>query len=433
MSYMTDISKILDSFDNLLNKEVSLSGRIINIRKMKTGLFIDLMNKNDVIQLFLSSLDSNNLLTGDIINIRGKCFYTKRGEPTIKIKELQIINKWNSNIGYKLIKNINNKTPLKIFLKEKYIRCYTSYRIREYIRDFLKKNNFMEVYTPVLCEKYNGGRSFPVKSICNNNMIGYNRATMEEKMQALVGSGFERIFQIGNVFRSLNEFISVEGYAVDVNWSDGQMLIRKLLQYVVEETDKEIDIPANKTIENIKNNNWKLIDFVEGAIEIYGRKILKPLSDGLLLSKFLVENKIIKNKSILPETAGDIIAKEILKKQDKPTLINGFPLWNSPLYLPCDNDNQIACIQRSKVYFPGLLDGGFDMGVQENNYKRFLKRIEKQRKNWSLQSDDSRVQESELETILSCGMPPMFGFGFLEPDRITRIWRDDCTIDPFEK
>ena len=62
-----------------------------------------------------------------------------------------------------------------------------------------------------------------------------------------------------------------------------------------------------------------------------------------------------------------------------------------------------------------------------------LERIEKQRKNWSLQSDDSRVQESELETILSCGMPPMFGFGFLEPDRITRIWREDCTIDPFEK
>jgi lysyl-tRNA synthetase class 2 len=430
---MTDISKILDSFDNLLNKEVSLSGRIINIRKMKTGLFVDLMNKNDVIQLFLSSLDNNNLSTGDLINIRGKCFYTKRGEPTIKIKELQIVNKWNSNIGYKLIKNINNKTPLKIFLKEKYIRCYTSYRIREHIRDFLKKNNFMEVYTPVLCEKYNGGRSFPVKSICNNNIIGYNRATMEEKMQALVGSGFERIFQIGNVFRSLNEFISVEGYASNVNWNDGQMLIRKLLQYVIEEIDKEIDIPANKTMEDIKNNNWKLIDFVEGAVGIYGRKILKPLSDGLLLSKFLVENKIIKNKSILPETAGDIIAKEILKKQDKPTLINGFPLWNSPLYLPCNNDNQIACIQRSKVYFPGLLDGGFDMGVQENNYKRFLKRIEKQRKNWSLQSDDSRVQESELETILSCGMPPMFGFGFLEPDRITRIWRDDCTIDPFEK
>lgn len=430
---MADINKILDSFDNLLNKEVSLSGRMINIRKMKTGLFIDLMNKNDIIQLFFSSLDSNNLSTGDLINIKGKCFYTKRGEPTIKIEELQIINKWNSDIGYKLVKNINKKTPLKIFLKEKYIRCYTSYRIREHIRDFLKNNNFMEVYTPVLCEKYNGGRSFPVKSICNNNMIGYNRATMEEKMQALVGSGFERIFQIGNVFRSLNEFISVEGYAANVNWNDGQMMIRELLQYVIKEIDKEIDIPANKTIENIKNNNWQLIDFVEGAVEIYGKKILKPLSDGVLLSKYLVENKIIKNKSILPETAGDIIAKEILKKQDKPTLINGFPLWNSPLYLPCDNDNRIACIQRSKVYFPGLLDGGFDMGVQENNYKRFLERIEKQRKNWSLQSDDSRVQESELETILSCGMPPMFGFGFLEPDRITRIWREDCTIDPFEK
>ncbi len=57
---------------------------------------------------------------------------------------------------------------------------------------------------------------------------------MEERMQALVGSGFERIFQIGSVFRSSEELTFVEGYAAHMDWETGQSMIRNMCRYVAK-------------------------------------------------------------------------------------------------------------------------------------------------------------------------------------------------------
>ncbi len=83
------------------------------------------------------------------------------------------------------------------------------------------------------------------------------------------------------------------------------------------------------------------------------------------------------------------------------------------------------------MYIPGQ-KGGFEIGVQENDFNEFFKRLARQRKEWNLPADDVRIQSSDLEEVIAGGTPPMFGFA-LNPDRIIKIWRNDVSIDPYQE
>jgi len=83
------------------------------------------------------------------------------------------------------------------------------------------------------------------------------------------------------------------------------------------------------------------------------------------------------------------------------------------------------------MYIPSQ-KGGFEIGIQENDYDNFVRRMAEQRKTWNLSEGDERIGDSDLAKILSGGLPPIFGFG-LNPDRIVRIWRQDSNIDPYQE
>jgi len=127
------------------------------------------------------------------------------------------------------------------------------------------------------------------------------------------------------------------------------------------------------------------------------------------------------------ESLADDIGNAIGHVDDVLTIVNGFPFWSSPLYAPVVGDD--GCLQRSRFYLPEQ-QGGFEVGIQENDYHRFTLRLAKQRENWNLPPGDKRIGTSDLPLIVSGGLPIVCGFA-LSPDRITRIWRSDCVNDPY--
>jgi lysyl-tRNA synthetase class II len=135
---------------------------------------------------------------------------------------------------------------------------------------------------------------------------------------------------------------------------------------------------------------------------------------------------LIKKRGLALEGIADEMANTIAQKQKVPTIVNGFPIWSSPLYAPDPSSSRLL---RGRMYLPGQ-NGGFEIGTQENDYDRFMARLARQRENWNISQDDSRMGESDLASLISGGLPPMFGFA-LSPDRIVKIWCEDCTIDPY--
>lgn len=422
-----EIKYLLQDFDYFIGKEVFCSGRIYSVRKMKKCTFADIFERGYFIQIQLNKKNIEyNIKAGDLIVFSGVCGLTEKKEQVIDIKEILSINKWETHIPFKHLNNCKYN-PLKSFLSNKYRNLYLSNLVRNNLRKFFYQNNFFEVQTPILSSKYNGGRSFPVISSYLNEKIGFNRTTMEERMQALIGTGFENIFQIGSIFRSGEEKTFLEGYTTSLSFAETKKIIREVLSYIVLGMIEQGLDKNNSTAIEIINNNWSEIDFFDGARRLLGidEKKLENFNDELI--EELLKLKMTNKNDISPESLADNIANSIFKKNNKLTIINSFPSWSSPLY---KKDSDGFKLKRCRVYIPGQ-DGGFEIGVQENNINIFKKNLKNQKKEWKLLGGDERALSSELEDIISAGLPEIVGFA-LSPDRILKIWINNPDIDSYK-
>jgi len=233
---------------------------------------------------------------------------------------------------------------------------------------------------------------------------------MEDRMQAIVAMGYERVFQMGSVFRSDKELTFLEGYEAYTDWEEGKRRIKQMLSYVVKKLIEEGIGEPNSVSDKIVACNWLELDFLTAVYE---------------LTKQAPE----KNGDSSPETVADELANAVAEKTGVPTIINGFPIWSSPLYVVCKSDDRK--LVRSRMYIPGQ-KGGFEIGVQESDYGNFVRRMTEQRKVWGLSEGDERIGDSDLAKTLSGGLPSIFGFG-LNPDRIVRVWRQNSSIDPYQE
>lgn len=382
---------------------------------MKSLVFADLLSKGARIQIALNR--NIEITKGDWVELVGTCFKTKKGEPTVSVKTLSARAPWIADVAYG---QSAAGGSLAGFYPGSYERTRAAYRTRALMRRFLTQLNFEEVQTPILLRRYNGGRSFPVTSRYLNETLGFNRGTMEEMMQALVGMGYDRIFQIGSVFRSSKEHTFLEGYLTGTDYESGLDLVRRLCTYVATNM-RWPSAPAEvDTIEHLANDRWETIHYIQACSEKFGLDPVKLLS--LCLERGIVQ------KRMSAETLADAIAAKLTESYTVPLIISHFPIWSSPLYAESVNTT-FASLQRSRMYLPGQASG-FDVGVQENNFERFKIRESLQKAHWSVLEPRDSGDDSDLKVVLSGGVPQMFGFG-LSPDRLSSLWVAGATIAPY--
>ena len=148
---------ILVNFNDLVNREICVRGRITSIRRMKNFVFMDLYQADHKIQVSMETAKSHGqVAAGDFVEICGICAHTKSGEPTINILDIDVLGKWTSTIGYKDIRKIRSGSA-RAFLPESYGRVFFAQAVRNHIRRFLISQDFIEVHTPLLSSRYNGG------------------------------------------------------------------------------------------------------------------------------------------------------------------------------------------------------------------------------------------------------------------------------------
>lgn len=418
------IQEIRETFDGYADVVVSLYGRISNIRSSKNITFLDLSHQGEKIQCSFTHTQQFEINNGDLISVKGICYKTRMGEITINISELQVQNKWMADIAFKDIGKTES-TPLKSFEVEAYKRTFYPYVLRKAIRSYFDNMNFIEVQTPILGKNYNGGRSFPVVSSYKENKLGYNRTTFEDRMQALIGSGFERIYQMGSVFRSENENTFLEGYVRELEWIDGKNLIKGMFASCVDALLEKGIGDTTDYIDKISKSEWIEVDLLEKVDELFGIKSDTFINNIDSVIEILFSHGVINTKTISAENAADTVANHIAQKYTVPVIIDGFPIWSSPLYKESSSGKLFRC----RLYLPPL-SGGFELGIQENDYNNFLSRLHEQRIRWNLDVEDERIADSDLLKIISGGLPETFGFG-LSPDRILKLWDNKFNIDPY--
>jgi lysyl-tRNA synthetase class 2 len=237
--------------DSERTQPIALAGRLMVKRLLGGSAFADLQDQAGRIQLMasrdvLGERDFDlfaELDPGDLVGVRGPIFRTRRGEVTLEIRSFQLLTKSLRPLPEKW----HGLKDVEIRYRQRYVDLIANPEVREVfrtrtgiisaIRELLDSRGFLEVETPVLQEVPGGGLARPF--LTHHNALDrdlYLRIALELHLKRLLVGGFERVYEIGRVFRNEGlsprnnpEFTMLESYQAYADYEDVMRLVEDLL------------------------------------------------------------------------------------------------------------------------------------------------------------------------------------------------------------
>jgi len=177
----SDRSQTIAQAKDMMDKKVTVAGRIMAIRGHGKLNFIDLVDESGQIQLFVSEkiigekeFELIKLLdSGDFLEASGKVIKTVAGEVSVETEKTKILSKSlrplpNTWFGFKDVEERFRKRYLDLILNEKVKKTLDArWKIEQAIRTFLWGEGYKEVETPVLQPLYGGTNASPFTTHLN--------------------------------------------------------------------------------------------------------------------------------------------------------------------------------------------------------------------------------------------------------------------------
>ena len=443
---ITHTSKeIIDNYEELEGKDVTIAGRIMAKRIMGKASFCHIQDGDGKIQSYVSINDLGEESykqfkeddIGDIIGITGFVFKTRTGEISIHAKEVILLSKSlrplpekfhglkDTDLRYRQrsVDLIMNPEVKETFKKRSLI-------IKE-IRNMLDEKGFMEVETPILQTIPGGASARPF--ITHHNTLDidmYLRIATELYLKRLIVGGFDKVYEIGRNFRNEGmdikhnpEFTCIELYEAYTNL-EGMMniteeLIRRCankvcgtgkISYQGEKIDLEKPFRRITMIDSIKEVTG--VDFNTVETDEEAQKIAKDLN---------MEIDPIKT------TRGDIIVQVFEEKVEEtlrqPTFLYEYPIENSPLTKKCKDNPRMT--QRFELFIGGreYANAYSELNDPIDQYERFLKQVQAREAG----DEEANMMDDDFVQALEYGMPPTGGIG-MGIDRLVMLLTDSASI-----
>ena len=433
------VEETLNSFSSFLKikTKLVLAGRIRSIRKHGGSTFIHFEDSTGKIQAYLGrdkvgkenyDYFLDNFDIGDIVEIRGSLFKTKKGEKTIKVSKIRMLSKSLLPLPEKW----HGLTDTEERFRKRYLDLIMNPEVRKNfilrsniikeIRNFLSDENFLEVETPVLQPIPGGALAKPFKTHLNAlNFDLYLRVSPELYLKKLLVGGFEKIYEIGRCFRNegMDKYHNPDFTMIELYWAyqdrDGLMkFVEMFLKEIIKKTKKNLCIPYEGREINFKGS-WEIITFRDLIKKNCGFDIEKSSNQQLLKKLFDLGQKVDRNDP------REILLDELYKKTCRPnilqpTFVVDHPLEMAVLAKSKEGDQKYA--DRFQLVIGGIeLINGFselnDPIVQE---KRF------QYSKISLERRDKSFLEA-----LEYAMPPAAGLG-MGIDRLAALLTDSHSL-----
>ena len=428
---------ILDKFEELEGKEVSVTGKIFSIRGHGKLSFIDIKDASSMLQLVLKETDVLNadykyselnfsdlhlLDTGDFVEATGKVFKTQRGEKSIEVTKIRILTKslrpmpdaWD---GLKDKETRMRRRYLDTTInQEVFERFIRRAKFWEATRMFLRERGFYEINVPVLEQIPGGADANPF--ITHMDAIDQDfflRISHELQLKRLIGGGYEKVYEIGPRFRNeglsdehLPEHMAMEFYWAYASWTEGMEMIKDMFNYVIKYVYGDKKVFSIKGYEVDFSKDWEIIDFNVIMKERYGLDIHNcALSD--------VEAVFKKEKLPMKECVNVPRAVDVLWKQIRKTIVGPSFLINHPKYISPLAKAKIEELHIAERFQPIIAGSELGNGWSENNNPQDqLNSFMEQQK--MREAGDAEAQWLDIDYVemLEYGMPPTFGWGHSE-------------------
>ncbi|MEG0898958.1 MAG: lysine--tRNA ligase [Oscillospiraceae bacterium] len=435
---------IIEKFDDFDGKNVVVAGRIISWRDMGKASFIDISDRSGKIQVYIkiNIVGEENYAEfgkwdiGDIVGIDGEAFKTHKGEISVKAHSLKLLSKslrplpekWHglkdTDIRYRqrYVDLIVNPEVKDTFEKRSKI-------IKE-IRNFLDNRGYLEVETPVLHSIAGGAAARPF--ITHHNSLDldmYLRIALELHLKRLIVGGFDRVYEIGRVFRNEGmdvrhnpEFTMLEFYQAYTNYIGmmdiSEELIREVAQKVLgttEVTYGEVQIDFGKAFERIS-----MVDAVKKYADV-DFDVVTDLETARNLAK---EHHIeFENRHGIGDILNLFFEEYVEEKLMQPTFVTGHPVEISPLAKKNAADPRYTERFELFVYGRELSNGFSELNDPIDQKERFMHQLD-----LKAQGDDEATDmDDDFINALEHGLPPTGGIG-IGIDRLVMFLTNAASI-----
>lgn len=440
------IGEALCDFDSLskAEKEVVLVGRIKSLRQHGGSTFFDIDDGSEKIQVFLRkdrvgesqyAFFGEIFDIGDFIEVRGILFNTQKGQKTIEAADFKILakgllplpEKWHGLTDTE--ERFRKRYLDLIFNPEVRKKFEIRSKIIKSIREFLDREGFFEVETPVLQPIYGGARALPFKTHLNAlDMDLYLRIAPELYLKRLLIGGFEKVYEIGRVFRNEGmdrshnpDYTHFEFYWAYADYKDLMKLTEKMFEHIIKSVFGSLKLEYEEKTIDFKTP-WPRIEFSQ-LIKKETKINLEEINLEALKKEAKKLGVEVKKGSGKAEIADEIYKKYCRPKIWQPTFIIHYPAGFQPLAKALEDDpKKLANFQ--------LVVAGWELTnafSELNDPVEQKERFKEQEKFFKDGLEEAQRLDEDFIEALEYGMPPAAGFG-MGIDRLTALLTDSHSL-----
>ena len=436
--------QIVEKFDEMEGRTVSIAGRIMSKRGMGKASFIDLRDSSGRVQSYVRQdhvgpevyADFKKWDIGDIIGIEGEVFRTQKGEISVKADKAVLLSKsllplpekWHglkdTELRYRqrYVDLIVNPDVKDTFVKRS--------RIVSAIRSVLDRKGFLEVETPVLHMQAGGANARPF--ITHHNTLDldmYLRIALELHLKRLIVGGFDKVYEIGRTFRNEGmdprhnpEFTLLELYEAYTDYRGMMDITEELIRYcaqtvlgtsIIRYGDVEIDL--DKPFERLS-----MLDAVKKYSGVDFRTVETLEQARALAKEHHIEYEERHGKGDILSLFFEEYCEEHLIQ---PVFITEHPVDISPLSKRKPDDPEYT--ERFELFILGRehANGFSELNDPIDQRARF----EHQAALKAAGDEEATDVDEDFLTALEYGMPPTGGVG-IGVDRLVMLLTNSVSI-----
>lgn len=436
--------QILENFEEMDGKPVSIAGRLMSKRGMGKASFCDVQDRDGKIQIYVKVdeigqepyEDFKKFDIGDIVGVKGIVFKTHKGEISVKAEQVTLLTKslqplpekWHGlkdmDLRYRqryLDLIVNPEVRRTFIVRSKIIRA---------IRKFLDDRGFLEVDTPLLNTIPGGAAARPF--ITHHNTLDidlYLRIAPELYLKRLIVGGLERVYEMGRMFRNEGmsikhnpEFTMMEVYQAYTDYKGMMELAENLVSAVAQEVlgtmkvnyqGQEIDLTPP----------WSRLTMTE-AVKKYAGVDFDTITSDEQARSIAREKKVhIKDTMLKGEILNLFFEEFVEANLVQPTFILDYPVEVSPLTKRKPDKPELT--ERFEIFITSREMGNAYSELNDpiDQKERFVNQMKKR----DAGDEEANMMDDDFVTALEYGLPPTGGLG-IGIDRLIMLLTDSYSI-----
>ena len=432
--------------------EVAIAGRILARRVFGKLAFFALQDETGTIQLYLDKKriteqmadvpDAFNHLKqltdiGDILGVKGTIRRTEKGELSVYVSRYTLLTKSLLPLPDKW----HGLTDTEKRYRQRYVDLIVNPDVRETfrrrakitagIRRYLEEQDFIEIETPVLQTEAGGADARPFITYHNTlEMDLYLRIATELPLKRLIVGGFEKVFELGRIFRNEGvstrhnpEFTTVEIYQAYADYHDMMQLAENLITTAAQEVLGTLQITYQGEAIDL-TPPWRRVTMHDLVQEQTGLDFtqFKTLEDAKTAAKNVgIEG--LEDCQSLGKLLNECFEQKCEETLIQPTFVLDYPVEISPLAKP--HRDKPGLVERFELFIVGRETANAFSELTDPIDQRI--RLELQAARKAAGDLEAQGVDEDFLTALEYGMPPTGGMG-IGIDRLVMLLTDCASI-----